>query len=72
MISIRLDRRGTKEKPFYKIIAIDSSKKKGAPPLEILGYWQPAKNLLKFEKEKVNLWVKKGAKFTAAVRKLLK
>ncbi len=72
MISIRLDRRGTKEKPFYKIVAIDSGKKKGAPPLEILGYWQPAKNLLKIEKEKINSWIKKGAKFTDTVRKLIK
>jgi small subunit ribosomal protein S16 len=72
MISIRLDRRGTKEKPFYKIIAIDSRKKKGAPPLEVLGYWQPAKKLLKVEKEKIDSWIKKGAKFTTAVRNLIK
>jgi small subunit ribosomal protein S16 len=71
MISIRLDRRGTKEKPFYKIIAIDSRKKKGAPPLEVLGYWQPVKNLLKVEKEKIGNWLKKGAKLTTAVRKLI-
>jgi small subunit ribosomal protein S16 len=72
MISIRLDRRGTKLKPFYKIIAIDSRRKKGAPPLETLGYWHPAKNVLKIEKEKIDAWLKKGAKFTAAVRKLIK
>ena len=72
MISIRLDRKGTKEKPFYKIIAIDSRKKKGAPALEILGFWHPAKNLLKIEKEKIGEWIKKGAKLTLSVRKLLK
>ncbi len=71
MVKIRLARSGVKNKPFYRIVAIDSKRKRGGKPLEILGFWQPSKNLIKIDKKKVNEWVKKGAKVTEAVKELL-
>lgn len=72
MIKIRLAERGTKNKAFYRIVAIDERKQKGAEALEILGYWQPSVNLIKIDNKKVDEWVKKGAQISPAVKKLIK
>ena len=71
MVTIRLARFGRKKGPFYRIVALDSSKKVAGANLEILGYWNPIKNDLKVEKEKVAAWVKNGAQISDAVKKLL-
>jgi len=72
MIKIRLARGGVKNKPFYRIVAIEESRKRGGRPLDVIGYWNPQKDELKIEKDKLKEWVDKGAQKTAAVEKLLK
>lgn len=72
MIKIRLARGGVKNKPFYRIVAIEESRKRGGKPLDIIGYWNPIKDELKIEKDKLKEWIEKGAQKTAAVEKLLK
>jgi len=72
MVKIRLSRTGVRRKPFYRIVVIDEKQKGQGVALENIGYWQPAKDLLKIDKEKVKEWVAKGAKLTAAVSELLK
>jgi small subunit ribosomal protein S16 len=71
MIKIRLSRGGVRNKPFYKIVAIDEKKKKTAPYLEMLGHWRPSTKDLSLDKKKVEAWVKKGAQVSPAVKKLL-
>lgn len=71
MIRIRLNRRGVKNKPFYRIVAIDSKKKRGGEALAILGYWNPKKNEIKVKKNEVKKWIEKGAKMSQAVSSLL-
>jgi small subunit ribosomal protein S16 len=71
MVKIRLDRTGVRNKPFYKIIAVDEREKKGGIPLEVLGYWQPSKNLIKIDKKNLEAWVAKGAVVSPAVKNLL-
>lgn len=71
MVIIRLSRHGRKKAPFYRVIAVDSRKKTVGGVLEILGTWNPAKKAKKINKEKLNVWVKKGAQLSAAVKKLL-
>lgn len=71
MIKIRLNRRGVKNKPFYRIVAIDSKKKRGGEALAILGYWNPKKNEIKVKKDEVKKWIEKGAKMSQAVNSLL-
>jgi small subunit ribosomal protein S16 len=72
MIKIRLSRGGVKNAPFYRIIAIEKTRKREGKPLDILGFWHPAKNTKKIERKKIDEWVKKGAQITKAVQKLLK
>lgn len=71
MIAIRLSRHGRKKAPFYRIVAISSEKKATGQPLEVLGFYNPAKKEVKIDTEKVNNWVKKGARIAPSVKKLL-
>jgi small subunit ribosomal protein S16 len=71
MVIIRLSRYGRKNAPFYRVIAVDSSKKATGKYLEVLGTWNPAKKELKLEKEKVQSWINKGASLSATVKKFL-
>lgn len=72
MIKIRLARGGVKNSPFYRVVAIDSRKKGRGEPLDILGFWNPAKNEAKVDKKKLEDWLKKGAQTTKVVDKLIK
>lgn len=72
MIAIRLSRTGRKKAPFYRVVAIDSERKASAQPLEILGFYNPAKKEVKIDAKKVSEWTKKGAKISPAVEALLK
>lgn len=71
MLVIRLSRRGTKKKPFYRIVVIENSKKLGGEPVETIGYWEPKLKSLKIDKEKVSEWTKKGAVISESVKKLI-
>ncbi len=72
MIKIRLSRGGVKKNPFYRIVAIEEGRKREGKPLEILGHWHPAKELVKVDKKKIDYWVSRGAQITKAVSNLLK
>lgn len=71
MVKIRLQRLGKKNSPFYKIVAIEQTKKREGEPLDVIGFWYPEKDDKKIDKKKIDAWVKKGAKITPGVKKLL-
>lgn len=72
MIKIRLSRTGARNKPFYRIIAIDERKKGNGVPLDILGYWAPGGEIKSIDKTKIKGWVGRGAQISPAVAKLIK
>ena len=72
MIKIRLARGGVKNSPFYRVVAIESTRKRGGKPLDILGFWNPVKDETEINKDKLKEWVAKGAQISPAVSKLLK
>ena len=43
-IKIRLTRMGTRKRPFYRIVAVDSRKKRDGAYLENLGVYHPLEN----------------------------
>jgi len=71
MIKIRLSRTGPRKKPFFRIVAIDEKRKNKSRALDVLGFWQPKKDNIKINKDKLKMWLEKGAKTTSAVDKLL-
>lgn len=74
MVKIRLTRKGKKKQPFYRVIVIDSKKRRDGPFVEILGTYDPLKNPseVKIDTERAKYWLGNGAQPTSVVKKLLK
>lgn len=73
-VKIRLQRVGTKKKPFYRVVAVDSRKRRDGDVIENLGQYQPtsAKTQFSVNEERVLEWLKKGAQPTHTTERLLK
>lgn len=74
MVVIRLRREGTKNRPFYRIVAADQRFRRDGRFLEILGTYDPlkeSKNVV-IDLEKTNAWISKGAQPSETVRSLIK
>ncbi|WP_031481409.1 30S ribosomal protein S16 [Maridesulfovibrio frigidus] len=73
-LKLRLTRMGSKKRPFYRIVAINSATRRDGRPLEFLGYYNPMTEPveLKIDTEKVQAWMDKGAKPSDTVKALLK
>ena len=72
MVKIRLARFGSRDNPKYRIVVIDSRKKREGAPLETIGAWDPIKKLGKIDFERYNWWTGVGAKPTLTVSSLTK
>ncbi len=72
-ITIRLTRGGRKKKPFYRVVAANSTSPRDGRFLEILGTYDPLKEPveIKINTEKVDKWLSRGAKPSNTVRSLL-
>lgn len=72
-VKLRLTRMGSKKRPFYRVVAIDSAARRDGRPLEYLGWYNPMTNPAKVEldNEKVKKWLALGAEPTDTVRSLL-
>ena len=72
-VKIRLSRIGKKKAPFYRIVAVDSRKKRDGASLENLGTYDGLKGVIvQLDLERVNYWVSKGAILSDTIKKLLK
>ena len=73
-VRIRLTRMGAKKKPYYRLVAADSEAPRDGKFLEILGSYDPMKDpaLITVHKEKVDYWLKKGARVSESARAILK
>lgn len=73
-VRIRLTRKGSKKKPYYRVVAADSEAPRDGKFLDILGSYNPMKEPaeVKLDHEKVNKWLEKGALASESVRSILK
>jgi small subunit ribosomal protein S16 len=73
-VKIRLQRFGTKKKPFYRVVAVDSRKKRDGGVIEWLGRYQPIVDGQQFDvnEEKIIKWLNVGAQPTDTTLNLLK
>lgn len=67
-------RLGRKKRPFYRIVAIDSNRKREGKALDFLGYYDPLTQprTIKLDLNKYQQWLQKGAQPTDTVRSLAK
>ena len=73
-VKIRLQRKGKPKRPYYRVVAIDHRAKRDGEPIEILGQYDPIAedNKLNVNMERVNYWLKTGAKASDTVAELIK
>lgn len=73
MMSIRLMRLGAKNRPFYRIVVIDSKRPRESKAKEIIGYYDPLKDPpgIKVDIERANYWQERGAQASKTVQSLL-
>lgn len=73
-VRIRLKRFGTKQKPFYRVVVMDSRAPRNGRVLEEVGRYHPiekADRQVALKVERVRDWMQKGAQPSAVVRRLL-
>ncbi len=73
MVKIRLKRVGAKKAPFYHIVVADSRSPRDGKIIEQIGTYDPMTNpsTIVVDKEKVEAWIKNGAKPTDTVKALI-
>jgi small subunit ribosomal protein S16 len=70
-VKIRLSRIGKKSAPFYRIVAIDSRKKRDGEFLENLGTYDALNpQLVQFHEDRIQYWMSVGAQPSLTVQKL--
>jgi small subunit ribosomal protein S16 len=73
-VVLRLSRAGTHKAPFYHVVATDSRRPRDGRYIEDVGMYDPTKKpeVLKLKAERVEHWLKAGAKPSQTVAMLLK
>ncbi len=73
-VRIRLTRKGTKKKPFYRIVAADKEMPRDGRFLELLGTYDPMVEpvAITFKEDRINYWLGEGAKPSTTVASLFK
>nr|YP_009397946.1 ribosomal protein S16 [Sonderella linearis]ARW67132.1 ribosomal protein S16 [Sonderella linearis] len=72
MLKIRLKRIGRKKKACYRIIAIDSQKKRDGKAIEEIGFYNPLSKRNKLDIIKIEKRIKEGAQITEIIKYIMK
>jgi small subunit ribosomal protein S16 len=74
-VVLRLQRIGKRTQPHYRIVAIEKSSGPHGQPLEVVGHYNPKaakdKEKVTINPEKVERWVKNGARPSETVGSLI-
>lgn len=72
-VKIRLSRLGVKNRPHWRIVAVDGRCKRDGAFLENLGTYDPIKHtVVQLHVDRIDHWVSVGAQCTDAVTKIIK
>lgn len=73
-VVLRLSRAGTHKAPFYHVVATDSRMPRDGRHLENVGIYDPTRKpeRIELKAERVEHWLKAGAKPSATVAKVLR
>lgn len=73
-VKIRLKKLGSKKRPYYRIVVMDSRSPRDGRTLDEVGLYHPVAvedKQVKIEEEKIREWLNKGAQPSDTVRRLL-
>ncbi len=73
-VKIRLTRKGTKKKPFYRIVAADIESPRDGKFLELLGTYDPMIEppVVTLKEDRIKYWLGEGAKPSTTVQSIFK
>ena len=71
-VVIRLQLVGKKNRPMFRIVAIEKSVAAKGKPVEVLGIYDPIKKNGKLNFEKYESWVKNGALVSESMKNIYK
>ncbi len=72
MVIVRLYRTGARNKPSYRIVAMDSRKKRQGRVLEQLGTYDPRAEGFQISEASLAKWIENGAALSDSVASLVK
>jgi len=73
-VKIRLKRFGTKKRPYYRIVVMDSRAPRDGRAIEEVGLYHPIEvedKQLKIREDRIREWISKGARPSDTVKRLL-
>jgi small subunit ribosomal protein S16 len=73
MLAIRLRRTGSKKRPYFRVVVMDSHAARDSSFVEVLGHYNPRTKpeTLKVARERYDFWMKQGAQPSDTVRTLV-
>lgn len=73
MLAIRMRRMGSKKRPFFRLVVINSRAARDSRSVEVLGHYNPRTKpeTLKLDRERLAHWLRSGARPSDTVRTLL-
>ena len=73
MLAIRLRRAGSKKRPFFRVVVMDSHAARDSSFVEVLGHYNPRTKpeTLKLARDRFDFWLKQGAQPSDTVRTLV-
>lgn len=74
MLTLRLNRQGSNDRPYYKIVAVDSRKRRDGRFIDQVGTYDPMKDGVNFtlDLQKAEGWIAKGAQPSETVASIIK
>lgn len=74
MVALRLNRQGTKDRPYYKIVAVDSRARRDGRFIEQIGNYNPMTEGVNYtlDLDKAEKWIKNGAQPSDTVASIIK
>ena len=73
-VKIRLKKFGTKKRPCYRIVVMDTKTPRDGRPIEEVGLYHPIEveeKQVRLNEEKIREWIGKGALPTTTVKRIL-
>lgn len=71
MLKIRLQRVGKRGQAYFRVVVTEHTQKPKGKYLELLGSYDPHKNEMNVDAEKIKYWLSKGAHMSDTVNNLL-
>ena len=73
-VKIRLKRFGTRKRPYYRMVVMDSRAPRDGRAIEEVGLYhpiEPEEQQIRIDEQRIRAWLQRGARPSPTVRRLL-